>query len=200
MYDHEKVVRIDKVKFTLKIRPSQLKADEVSLPLVILLVIATVGVLSLISARVDVLKIFRKGKKKKWLSPSHVDSCLNRLIKNGLIIRDKSGHLSLSSAGELKLLHYQQEIERNKNKWDGKWRIVIFDIWEKSRKKRDFLRRELIEFGFVRLQNSVWVTPYECEDYVNLLKTDLSVGRGVIYLTANKIDNEISLKKKFDLA
>lgn len=194
-----KIVRIDIMKFVLKIRPSKLKDDEISLPLVILLVIATVGLLSVVGARVDVLKILKKRRNKKWLCPSHVNNCLNRLINNGLIIKDKNGHLSLSSTGELRLLRYQEEIERNDKKWDGKWRIVIFDIWEKNKRKRDLLRQELIDFGFIKLQNSVWITPYDCEDYVNLLKTDLGVGKGVIYIVADKVDNEITLRKKFEL-
>ena len=187
------------MKFVLKIRPSKLKGDEISLPLVILLVIATVGFLSIVGARVDVLKILKKHKNKKWLYPSHINNCLNRLIKNGLVLKDKAGNLSLSSAGELRLLRYQEEIERQQKKWDGKWRIVIFDIWEKSRQKRNFLRNELSDFGFVKLQNSVWITPYDCEDYVNLLKTDIGVGRGVIYIVADKIDNETKYQKIFNL-
>lgn len=40
--------------------------------------------------------------------------------------------------------------------WDGKWRIVIFDIPEKHRKLRDVLRSKLREWEFVPWQKSVW--------------------------------------------
>src|SRR3989344_2297817 len=54
-------------------------------------------------------------------------------------------------------------------RWDGKWRILIFDVPEKIRGKRDFLRRELIDFGFYPLQKSVWVYPYNLpEDFFDI--------------------------------
>src|SRR3989344_4422884 len=46
--------------------------------------------------------------------------------------------------------------------WDGKWRIVIFDIREKRRSTRSRLRLLLSSVGFLRLQDSVWVYPYPC--------------------------------------
>jgi DNA-binding transcriptional regulator PaaX len=37
--------------------------------------------------------------------------------------------------------------------------IIIFDIPEKERQKRDWLRGELVALGFVSLQKSVWFGP-----------------------------------------
>jgi phenylacetic acid degradation operon negative regulatory protein len=48
-----------------------------------------------------------------------------------------------------------------KQKWDKKWRILIFDIAEVSRKTRDILRLKLKELGFGMLQKSVWITPHD---------------------------------------
>ncbi|MDP3766999.1 MAG: hypothetical protein Q8S13_03210, partial [Dehalococcoidia bacterium] len=39
---------------------------------------------------------------------------------------------------------------------DGVRRIVVFDIPERERKKRDTLRLELMAAGFMPLQKSVW--------------------------------------------
>src|SRR3989344_7150077 len=44
-------------------------------------------------------------------------------------------------------------------KWDGLWRLVVFDISEENRKLRDLLRRKLRSLGFAMFQKSVWVTP-----------------------------------------
>lgn len=187
------------MKFSLKLKPSELDEDELSVPLAILAVIAVSGIMATVFVAPGVTQIFKYFKKKKPLFPSHINNCLNRLIRNGLILKDKDGELKLSSKGELRLFKFQEETKRLKKKWDGKWRIVIFDIWEKSRKKRDFLRHELAEFGFIKLQNSVWITPYDCEDYINLLKTDVGLGRGVIYIVADKIDDELKYRKFFSL-
>ncbi len=186
------------MKFSLKLKPSELESGELSIPLAVLAVIAVSGIMATASVAPGVMPLLKYLKKKRKIYPSHINSCLDRLIKNGLIHK-KDGKLSLTTKGELRLSKYQEELSPSRRKWDKKWRIVIFDIWEKSRKKRDFLRNELSDFGFVKLQNSVWVTPYDCEEYVNLLKTDIGIGRGVVYIIADKIDNELVLKKIFGL-
>src|SRR3989339_850710 len=54
-------------------------------------------------------------------------------------------------------------------KWDGEWRIVIFDIPERFKKAREALRKKIKDLGFVKLQESVFVFPYECEDEINFV-------------------------------
>ena len=54
-------------------------------------------------------------------------------------------------------------------------------------------------FGFFRLQDSVWVYPYDCEDIIGLLKVDLHLGGSVIYLVVEKMENDKHLKKTFGL-
>jgi phenylacetic acid degradation operon negative regulatory protein len=44
--------------------------------------------------------------------------------------------------------------------WDGKWRLVLFDIPEREMNLRTNLRRHLLARRFGYLQNSVWVSPH----------------------------------------
>src|SRR5208282_134723 len=44
-------------------------------------------------------------------------------------------------------------------KWDGRWRLVLFDVPTTRNTYRDRLRRYLRDKGFGCLQNSVWITP-----------------------------------------
>ena len=53
------------------------------------------------------------------------------------------------------LLHLQNK------PWDGRWRIVMFDIAEIYKRKRDDLREKLKELGFGMLQESVFITPHD---------------------------------------
>lgn len=48
-------------------------------------------------------------------------------------------------------------------KWDGKWRIVIFDLPKNYAGNRDFFRRHLIDIGFIQVQKSVWAFPFPCK-------------------------------------
>ncbi|MES3032283.1 MAG: CRISPR-associated endonuclease Cas2 [Patescibacteria group bacterium] len=51
--------------------------------------------------------------------------------------------------------------------------IVMYDVIEEKKKERDWFRRQLISFGYVMIQRSVWVgpspLPQEFKDYVKVL-------------------------------
>lgn len=88
----------------------------------------------------------------------NIDAAVRGLAKKGLVEGNKNEGLRLTSAGaDIKEKLYQ---ERQKE-WDGKWRVVIFDIPEAQRKIRDDLRFELKKLGFGSWQRSVWVTPFD---------------------------------------
>lgn len=46
--------------------------------------------------------------------------------------------------------------------WDGKWRIIIFDIPTTRNSGRDALRYGLRLLGCYQLQRSVWIHPFPC--------------------------------------
>ena len=82
-------------------------------------------------------------------------------------------------------------------RWDKRWRVIIFDIPEYRRVTRDALRKMMQSFGFYRLQDSVWVYPYDCEDVVALAKAELKIGASVLYMVVEKIENDQRLKEEF---
>lgn len=87
-----------------------------------------------------------------------------------------------------------------KRRWDKRWRVIIFDIPERRRKVRDRLRNTMRELGFVRLQDSVWVYPYDCEDMMTLMKADFKLGAAVLYMVVEHIENDKHLRAQFTLA
>lgn len=87
-----------------------------------------------------------------------------------------------------------------KHRWNGRWRVIIFDVPEKRRKTRDRLRALMQELGFVRLQDSVWVFPYDCEEFVSLLKAELKIGSAVLYMVVEEIENDAHLRSHFGVA
>ena len=153
---------------------------------------------------IQALTIFDDGKLKRNRGV-YVDKTIERLQKQGLIsvVYKSDGRklVFLTKDGE-KLLDRYEILElkiKKPKKWDGKYRMVIFDIKEGKRRVRDDLRRWLEELGFLKLQNSVWVYPYECREVVTLLKSRLGVGAEVLYLTADGIEDGYKLRKAFDL-
>src|SRR3990167_264677 len=84
--------------------------------------------------------------------------------------------------------------------WDGRWRIVIFDIRENKSGIRTRVRRLLQQLEFLQLQKSVWVHPYDCEEIITLIKTDLHIGRNILYIIADVIEYDKPLRQHFGLA
>lgn len=147
----------------------------------------------------------------KYIGPKpqlnrRISQAISRLRERGLIERVntvKGVALRLTSRGAqlaetMEEEEKQYEIKKPK-RWDNKWRIVIFDIWERRRAVRDRLRTLLKRNGFVKIQNSVWVYPYDCEELLVFLRTNLRLGKGIIYIVAEEIENDCALRKHFNL-
>jgi len=86
---------------------------------------------------------------------------------------------------------------RRKKRWDGMWRIAMFDIPEKKKGARDVLREQLKNLGMYQLQKSVFVIPYKCEREVNVLATILEVEDYVQQFTTAHISGNTEIKRHF---
>ena len=90
--------------------------------------------------------------------------------------------------------------QKEKNiKWDKKWRIVIFDIPEEEKAKRDRFRRRLVGLGFVELQHSAWIYSYECYEDIHEAASSLEATDYLSYIVAESVSKEKLLKKRFNL-
>ena len=152
----------------------------------------------------QVLPVIRK-EVYRYRRRQYLNQTIERLKRRGLVEwRKRDGHvyLKLTSAGQQELLRYklrQLEIKRPK-KWDKRWRVIIFDIRESRRWRRDAIRQQLFSFGFTRLQNSVWIHLYDGEELIMLLKTSLKLGRELLYLTVEQLENDRWLRARFQLS
>lgn len=84
-------------------------------------------------------------------------------------------------------------------RWDGNWRIVIFDIPEPLKKVRDALRFHLKNLGFLELQKSVFVYPFPCLPEIDQVVKFYNVRKHVRIITASSIDNEDELMQRFKI-
>ena len=167
----------------------------------ILSTIETAGALGIALIAPQVLGALSKlGMLPSLRKNETVKSSSSRLRKRGLI-KFENGYYSLTNGGVSILRRWQMadyHIVKPK-RWDHKWRIIIFDIPEKKKKARDRIRQIFKSAGFIRLQDSVWVYPYDCEDVVGLLKTELGVGKNILYIIADRIEDDKYLRQDFDL-
>lgn len=142
----------------------------------------------------------RQVKYDNKTAKNRISSTICRLRNRGLIKNDTKGRLVLTEKGVATLSKYKlTELMKKPKRWDKKWRMVAFDVWEERRKTRDHLRRTLRRLGFVQLQASLWVYPYDCEEVVGLLRTDLKLSPAIQYMIVEKIDRDNWLKEHFGL-
>ena len=171
----------------------------------LLAAVAIPGLLLVAAAAPNVLQLIEKIPGNKHKFNYRMKSVASRLAQKGLVRFVERGgrkYLEITDNGRRVLEMEQQKMAlraRTKKQWDKRWRMIVFDIPEKYRKTRDRLRLTLRSLGFVQLQASVWVYPYDCEEVITLLKTDLRVGASVLYTIVEKIENDAGLKRYFEL-
>jgi CRISPR-associated endonuclease Cas2 len=182
------------------------KQNKIPVKNIILKTIAVAGVVGMAVVAPNVLqalKIF-SNDSKKYNKKVYINKSITNLLNKGFIEFEKKGDqkfVRLTEKGKKELAKYELgdlEIKRPK-KWDGKWRVVIFDIREKRRGTRALLRNNLNRLGFVKLQNSVWVFPYDCEELIVMFKSNLFLGKDVLYMKVDSIENDKWLKENFGL-
>jgi len=167
-------------------------------------VLFAAGALTLIAVAPNifqVLSIFGIGKRGKN-NVYIINRAVRRLVDKGYIEFDKNRKfLKLTDKGITQYHLFEMRNFRNTKpkKWDGKWRIVIFDIKEFRKRDRDKLRRILKGAGFYHLQDSAWVYPYDFEDKLILIKSYMKIGKDVLYIIADKIENDKYLREYFQL-
>ena len=133
-------------------------------------------------------------------NPYYVKRTLKRLKRQGLIEQQGKIYL-LTNRGKRWLLKYTLEdlaipIPRG---WDGKWRLVIYDVARHKAALRNIFRTTLRRLGFYNVQESVWLHPYPCEKEISFLRDYCGMVGDVIYVIAHKIENDGTYREHFGL-
>ncbi len=180
---------------------SRKNTQRANLKRIILGTVAVTGVLSVALVApnaltaMDKLGLVPAKRQKEFIRASR-----ERLVRQGLLrYENKLLRLTLKGEGALQLLEAQDFAFKKPRRWDGKWRVLIFDIPERQRAVRDRIRITLFKIGFVRLQQSVWMYPYDCEDLITFLKADFKVGKSVRYLVVDGLEYDAPFRKRFNL-
>lgn len=83
-------------------------------------------------------------------------------------------------------------------RWDGLWRVLIFDVPETRRRDRNVLRKTLHNLGFVPLQESVWAYPYDCRALIATMRTAYNLSHITVRcIVAQEIEDDHALRLQF---
>lgn len=170
----------------------------------VLATVAVTGFIAFAAVAGNALQLLEYLPNEKYNLKYRMKSATGRLVAKRYaewIQRDGKKYLRITSIGRKALVFEQAKIvlKNQKKKWDGRWRMIIFDIPERRRAVRFRLCAIMREIGFVRLQNSVWVYPYDCEDFVALFKAELKIGKDVLYAIVDTIEKDKDLRQQFNL-
>ncbi len=166
----------------------------------ILILVAAVGAVVVLAAAPGLavaLKALDPNPRKAKLK---FNRTLDALVRDGKVIHN-SGRYTLTSKGTLELdrrrfEHYQFPTPK---KWDGKWRVICFDIPEKNKRVRRVVHQKLVELEFYRLQDSVFVTPQPCGEFLKLAQQAFFLKKYLRGMVVTQLDDEQVLLSHFHL-
>lgn len=123
---------------------------------------------------------------------------LNRLTKRGLITIHKGPKIKITlTAKGHKQINKKEIVIPKLKKWDGKWRLVIFDIPEKQKRDREKFRYYLKFLGLTQVQESVWAHPFPCREAIAEVCRMYNVSDFVSVFEGNHLGDDENLRKIF---
>src|SRR3989344_3002249 len=111
--------------------------------------------------------------KNKYINHNSAKTILWRLQQKGLV-RKSGKKIAITKLGANITSLFKEKIS-SQPAWDGKWRIVFFDIPESKRRDRQWIYYQLIGSEYRSLQKSVFIgkLPLEKDLMTEILKRDL---------------------------
>lgn len=145
----------------------------------------------------DIPKEWRKMKRR------YLHDCIREFYRDKLIDFKEDGgvcRIILTEKGQRKTISFEVDNMMIKKpiSWDGKWRMVVFDIPEDKREARIALHKKLINLGFYNLQKSIFIHPFNCLDEVEFLVELFQIRPYVRYVEISKITNDAELILHFN--
>jgi|SRR3989338_7107519 len=134
-------------------------------------------------------------KKRKYLKQS-----LRRLEKKGFILQ-RNKRWIVTKIGRKFLSKYLITKENiSDESWDGKWRLISFDVPVRKNSKRFQIRTLLKEFNFYQLQKSVWVCPNRVGEKLWKLFVDYELDKYCSAMVVEIIEGDAKLRKYYKLS
>lgn len=146
--------------------------------------------------RVPIKKYFRE----RSIDRENFRQKIYYLKRMGLIrtfVEGKEKYLELTKKGLQEIAWDNIGKQSREGKWDGLFRIVMFDIPEEKRHTRDIIRQKLEEIGFIQVQKSIFIYPFECKEEIDAICYFCSAKEYLKYMIANVIEGEDDIIRIF---
>jgi len=140
-------------------------------------------------------------KRIRRISPGGYTHAVWQMRKRGVVevVNEKNQRfLKITKKGQLQILLEKAKVKRQA-KWDGKWRLLVFDIPEDFRDKRNHLRRLLRLNNFYKLQASVFINPYSLNREAIAYLKETGLIEFIRIMRVDEMDDDKKLRKLFHL-
>ncbi len=156
--------------------------------------------------------LFRDTLKKHWRARrretkelwAYIAYCKRQGYLEDVMEANGTLYYELTERGQQRLARYrisaEGELLQRRTEtptWDGRWRLVIFDIPEKKRRLRDAIRDALRGGNFLMLQQSVFIYPFRCASFVHGIVDYYGLHEHVQLLIADIVENEARVMEHF---
>jgi phenylacetic acid degradation operon negative regulatory protein len=144
--------------------------------------------------------------KQHGFTDGAVRAAVARVTQQGWIESRSKGnkrYYALTERGRRRMTEAAERIYKFKREhWDGRWRILVYNIPEKKHELRSQIRQELKWLGWGSLSNSAWITPNNIVERTKEHLKSYRVNKYVEIFEATYLafsDDQELLKKCWDL-
>ena len=147
----------------------------------------------------------RRKRQKEWekFNLWRLKQVVKRMQNSKLVEIKEENRISvikITKNGKKKLLRYDiEQMQLDESSWDGKWRLIIYDVAKSRKAQSDAFRYLLKKLNILKLQKSVYLTPFKCEDEIEYLRNFFEIGNEVLILKVGSIENEVAYRKYFGI-
>ncbi len=130
------------------------------------------------------------------LRKDRVIDTITHLEKDGYIKLERNVYPKLSKKGHVYLEMISQ---KQKKYWDRRFRIVVTDNIETHPNNKIYLRTKIKEYGFLQFARGLWIYPYPCDAFLELLNIEYTLKTPLTHFTAQDNDSLSLARKHFRL-
>ena len=147
--------------------------------------------------------VLRANQKLEKYPKRKIQDTFSSFRKRGLIEINRSNkqvYISLTKEGKKKagILQINDLRIARPKKWDGMWRVLLFDIAHEKRSYREALRGKLKELNFFLFHKSVWVHTFDCKAEMEILRDFFGFdSQEMCLLVVESIEHDEKLREFF---
>ncbi|WP_027415974.1 PaaX family transcriptional regulator C-terminal domain-containing protein [Aneurinibacillus terranovensis] len=149
-------------------------------------------------ARIEVQELVKIYKARGY-SSQYIRNTLSQLKKGGYVSSPARSSYSITEQGRSFVQSINRKPSQYQTTWDKTWYIVMVEIPEGDRKKRDQFRNDLLQQGFGPLYKGVYISPWDYSRRIIELAKHYQIQKHVTLVKGVLLHNEVTPEKAAEI-